>query len=70
MTALDVRALVLNLRLKLIGLRYPIQNNNFTLIIRLANVYDLSGKQYLLKFAKANRKEVLLIESGIRVHST
>lgn len=57
MTAVDVRALVLLLRKKLAGLR-------------LANVYDISGKLYLLKFSKANRKETLLIESGIRLHTT
>ncbi len=33
-------------------------------------MYDVSGKQYLLKFSKANRKETLLIESGIRIHTT
>jgi len=57
MTALDVRALVILLRKKLTGLR-------------LANVYDVSGRLYLLKFSKANRKEHLLIESGIRIHTT
>ena len=49
MTALDIRALCLILSKKLKGLR-------------LANVYDVSGKLYLLKFSKANRKEILLIE--------
>jgi predicted ribosome quality control (RQC) complex YloA/Tae2 family protein len=36
----------------------------------VANIYDISGKLYLLKMAKANRKEFLLIESGIRIHTT
>lgn len=57
LTAVDVRALVLILRKKLIGLR-------------VANIYDVSGRLYLLKFSKANRKEHLLIESGIRLHTT
>ena len=57
MTAIDVRALVLLLKKKLVGLR-------------LANVYDVSGRLYLLKLSKANRKEHLLIESGIRIHTT
>lgn len=57
MTAMDVRALVLLLRQKIVGLR-------------VANVYDVSGKLYLLKLSKANRKEHLLIESGIRIHTT
>src|ERR1035437_3425258 len=57
MTALDIRALVMILKRKLIGLR-------------LANVYDVSGRLYLLKLSKANRKEHLLIESGIRIHTT
>ena len=37
---------------------------------RVANIYDVSGRLYLLKFSKANRKEHLLIESGIRIHTT
>lgn len=57
MTAIDVRALCLLLKKKLLGLR-------------LANVYDVSGRLYLLKLSKANRKEHLLIESGIRIHTT
>jgi len=57
MSAVDVRALVLILRRKLVGLR-------------LANVYDVSGRLYLLKLSKANRKEHLLIEAGIRLHTT
>ena len=57
MSAIDVRALVLLLRRKLVGLR-------------MANVYDVSGRLYLLKLSKANRKEHLLIEAGIRLHTT
>ena len=57
MSAVDVRALVLILAKKLIGLR-------------VANIYDVSGRLYLFKLAKASRKETLLIESGIRIHTT
>lgn len=57
MTALDVRALVLSLKKKLIGLR-------------LANVYDLSGKMYLLKLSAKGKKVILLLEAGIRIHTT
>ena len=57
MTALDVRALVIMLRQKLKGMR-------------VANIYDVSGKLYLIKLAKSSKKEFLLIESGIRVHTT
>jgi len=57
MTAMDVRALVLLLRKKLVGLR-------------VANIYDVSGKLYLLKMSKGGVKEHLLIESGIRIHTT
>jgi predicted ribosome quality control (RQC) complex YloA/Tae2 family protein len=39
-------------------------------VTRVANIYDVSGRLYLLKFSKANRKEHLLIESGIRIHTT
>lgn len=54
---MDVRALVLLLRQKLVGLR-------------VSNVYDVSGRLYLLKMAKGGAKEHLLIESGIRIHTT
>jgi len=57
MTAMDVRALVTILRQKLVGLR-------------VANIYDVSGRLYLLKMAKGGVKESLLIESGIRIHTT
>ena len=57
MTAMDVRALVINLRKKLVGLR-------------VANVYDISGRLYLIKMSKGGAKENLLIESGIPIHTT
>lgn len=36
----------------------------------MANVYDVSGRLYLLKLSKANNKQILLIESGTRIHTT
>jgi len=55
--SLDVTAIAAELRAKLLGLR-------------LQNVYDISSKVFLLKFAKPDVKEILLVESGIRVHLT
>lgn len=59
MTALDVRAAVAQLRPLLVGLR-------------LANIYDInfSRRIYLFKFAKGDEKHHLLVESGIRLHTT
>jgi hypothetical protein len=57
MTLLDLRASVAELRAKLKGLR-------------LANVYDVNPRTYLLKFSKPGTKLVLLVESGTRVHTT
>ena len=54
---MDVRALVLLLKKKVVGLR-------------VANIYDVSGRLYLLKLSKGSCKEHLLIESGIRIHTT
>ncbi|KAI9483824.1 MAG: fibronectin-binding protein A N-terminus-domain-containing protein [Benjaminiella poitrasii] len=55
--ALDVRATVTNLRERLIG-------------IRLQNIYDVNAKTFLFKFAKPDDKELVLVESGIRIHTT
>lgn len=38
--------------------------------LRLANIYDLSTRIFLLKFAKPDRREQLLIDSGFRCHLT
>ncbi|CAJ0750169.1 14311_t:CDS:10 [Entrophospora sp. SA101] len=56
-SALDIRATVYNLKERIVGLR-------------LQNIYDINSKTYLLKFSKPDRKELLLIESGIRIHTT
>ncbi|KAI9267123.1 fibronectin-binding protein A N-terminus-domain-containing protein [Helicostylum pulchrum] len=55
--ALDVRATVINLRERLIG-------------IRLQNIYDVNSKTFLFKFAKPDDKELVLVESGVRIHTT
>ncbi|CAG8694233.1 12579_t:CDS:10, partial [Cetraspora pellucida] len=56
-SALDVRAMVSDLKEKIVGLR-------------LQNVYDINPKTYLFKFSKPDRKELVLIESGSRIHTT
>ena len=38
--------------------------------MRVANVYDVDQKTYLLKMARSPEKALLLIESGIRFHTT
>lgn len=38
--------------------------------LRLANVYDLSSRIFLFKFAKPDRREQLVVESGFRCHLT
>ncbi|KAJ3163711.1 hypothetical protein HDU86_000305 [Geranomyces michiganensis] len=56
-SALDVSAQVAELRPRLVGLR-------------MQNVYDINNKTYLFKFSRPDFKEMLLVESGIRFHST
>ncbi|KAJ3267215.1 hypothetical protein HDU77_003295 [Chytriomyces hyalinus] len=56
-TILDVAAMATDLQ-PLVGLR-------------LANLYDTaSAKTFLLKFAKTDVKTLVLVESGVRVHTT
>eukprot|EP00636_Phaeomonas_parva_P018981 CAMPEP_0118853512 /NCGR_PEP_ID=MMETSP1163-20130328/2070_1 /TAXON_ID=124430 /ORGANISM="Phaeomonas parva, Strain CCMP2877" /LENGTH=122 /DNA_ID=CAMNT_0006786069 /DNA_START=284 /DNA_END=648 /DNA_ORIENTATION=+ len=56
--ASDVRAMVRDLRSRLLGMR-------------VSNIYDVNAKTYLLKLAEPGRdREVLLLESGSRFHST
>jgi len=54
---LDVAAVVLELQKKLLNLR-------------LSNIYDINPKTYLLKFARNEVKEFLIVESGVRFHTT
>ncbi|EAR88515.1 fibronectin-binding protein A, amine-terminal protein (macronuclear) [Tetrahymena thermophila SB210] len=57
LTSLDITALVTELKQKLIGLR-------------VSNIYDINQKTYLFKLARGETKEFLLIENGIRFHTT
>lgn len=56
-SALDIRASVHDIKERIIGLR-------------LQNVYDINSKTLLLKFSQPDRKEYLVVESGIRLHLT
>uniref|UniRef100_A0AAR2M3H3 Ribosome quality control complex subunit NEMF n=1 Tax=Pygocentrus nattereri TaxID=42514 RepID=A0AAR2M3H3_PYGNA len=38
--------------------------------MRVNNVYDIDNKTYLIRLQKPDSKAILLIESGIRIHST
>ncbi|KAJ1969600.1 hypothetical protein H4R35_006096 [Dimargaris xerosporica] len=56
-SALDVCASVTDLQARVVGLR-------------LQNIYDVTSRTYLFKFSKPQSKDFLLIESGIRLHTT
>uniref|UniRef100_A0AAR2JAE7 Ribosome quality control complex subunit NEMF n=1 Tax=Pygocentrus nattereri TaxID=42514 RepID=A0AAR2JAE7_PYGNA len=57
-------------------LDYDLRRNNSTLLfcryvgMRVNNVYDIDNKTYLIRLQKPDSKAILLIESGIRIHST
>lgn len=38
--------------------------------MRVAQVYDLNHNTYLIKLQRPEEKAVLLLESGVRFHST
>ena len=38
--------------------------------MRAANVYDVDSKTYLIKLVKVPHRALLLVESGIRMHTT
>ncbi|KAG9241850.1 putative nuclear export mediator factor Nemf [Calycina marina] len=40
------------------------------LTLRVSNIYDLSTKIFLIKFAKPEHKQQIIIDSGFRVHLT
>ncbi|KAL9117817.1 MAG: hypothetical protein Q9187_005638, partial [Circinaria calcarea] len=44
--------------------------SNALCTLRLANVYDLSSRIFLLKFAKPNQRQQMIIDSGFRCHLT
>ncbi|PJF18363.1 Nuclear export mediator factor NEMF [Paramicrosporidium saccamoebae] len=56
-SSLDVRAATVELKPSLVG-------------AHLQNIYDMNSRTYLLKFTKKDAKVLLLIESGVRIHST
>ncbi|ROV96755.1 hypothetical protein VSDG_05530 [Cytospora chrysosperma] len=56
-SSLDVKAISNELSQALVGLR-------------LANIYDISSKKFLLKFAISGKKEQLIVDSGFRLHLT
>lgn len=43
---------------------------NSLISLRLANVYDLSSRIFLLKFAKPDQRRQVVVESGFRCHLT
>eukprot|EP00698_Gefionella_okellyi_P000468 TRINITY_DN10423_c0_g1_i1.p1 TRINITY_DN10423_c0_g1~~TRINITY_DN10423_c0_g1_i1.p1 ORF type:complete len:1065 (-),score=298.79 TRINITY_DN10423_c0_g1_i1:68-3262(-) len=57
LSALDIGAVCANLRQTAVGLR-------------VAQVYDINTKTYIIKLSKPDHKCLLLIESGIRFHRT
>ncbi|CAH1163719.1 unnamed protein product [Phaedon cochleariae] len=38
--------------------------------MRVNNIYDIDNKTYLIRLQRTEEKQVLLLESGIRIHST
>ncbi|KAJ2716856.1 hypothetical protein H4R19_000380 [Coemansia spiralis] len=56
-SALDVRATAAALRQRAVGLR-------------LQGIYDVNAKSMLLKFTRPGCKELVIIESGLRIHTT
>ncbi|CAF1207062.1 unnamed protein product [Rotaria sp. Silwood1] len=56
-TTLDLKACIAAVRKRFLG-------------VRVVNIYDVDNKTYLIKFSKPDDKGVLLIESGIRIHTT
>lgn len=56
-TTLDVCAALSEIQENLVGLR-------------VANVYDADNKTYLFKLAKPDMKAMLVVESGIRIHTS
>ncbi|KAF7656630.1 hypothetical protein LDENG_00038720 [Lucifuga dentata] len=56
-TTVDIRAAIAEINANYIGMR-------------VNNVYDIDNKTYLIRLQKPDHKAVLLLESGIRIHST
>ncbi|XP_059675363.1 ribosome quality control complex subunit NEMF isoform X3 [Gavia stellata] len=56
-STVDIRAVLAELRQSLLGMR-------------VNNVYDVDNKTYLIRLQKPDCKATLLLESGIRIHTT
>uniref|UniRef100_A0A8C9VER4 Ribosome quality control complex subunit NEMF n=1 Tax=Scleropages formosus TaxID=113540 RepID=A0A8C9VER4_SCLFO len=56
-STVDIRAVVAEINAKFLGMR-------------VNNVYDIDNKTFLIRLQKPDSKAVLLLESGIRIHST
>jgi predicted ribosome quality control (RQC) complex YloA/Tae2 family protein len=56
-TSLDVRVAVRELQPSIVG-------------AHLQNIYDINPRTFLFKFTKKDTKILLLLESGVRIHST
>ncbi|XP_060125791.1 ribosome quality control complex subunit NEMF isoform X1 [Zootoca vivipara] len=56
-STVDIRAVIAELRQSLLGMR-------------VNNVYDVDNKTYLIRLQKPDLKATLLLESGIRIHTT
>ena len=72
MTALDITALVNDLKEKIVGLRFIkcIISRKIYIFYRVSNIFDINPKTYVFKFARNEKKECLIIESGVRCHTT
>lgn len=57
-------------RMTSLDLRAEIGTLQFLVGMRVSNIYDLSPKCFIIKFAGSDRKVHLLLESGIRIHQT
>eukprot|EP01012_Entosiphon_sulcatum_P056212 TRINITY_DN794_c0_g1_i1.p1 TRINITY_DN794_c0_g1~~TRINITY_DN794_c0_g1_i1.p1 ORF type:complete len:1158 (-),score=237.40 TRINITY_DN794_c0_g1_i1:1156-4629(-) len=58
-------------RLTSVDLRYIVKElQTFCVGHRLANIYDLAPRLYLLKFARPESKQHVVVESGVRLHLT
>lgn len=38
--------------------------------MRVNQIYDIDHKTYLIRFQKSEEKSILLLESGMRIHTT
>nr|KAF6393008.1 nuclear export mediator factor [Pipistrellus kuhlii] len=56
-STVDLRAVLAELNASLLGMR-------------VNNVYDVDNKTYLIRLQKPDFKATLLLESGIRIHTT